>query len=122
MANISDRIKRSLASIEALRKDLVSLDEDHDAAEAIARVLDGRRNELAELDQQTARAREVFTKEDAEHTRWREVSAKERAKGNAEIDRLHAELESLDVKVKETRAEHDNILRGIAALHQRLRV
>src|SRR5437762_5320951 len=122
MPTISDKIKRALAAIEQVRKDLNSVDEDHAAAETISRVLDGRRGELAEAEQRLAQIKREAVTADAEHTKWREVTAKERQKGNAEVDRLQEQLRVLDAKVKEARAEHDNILAGIAALHKRLRV
>jgi chromosome segregation ATPase len=122
MPTIVDKIKRCLASIEALRKDLTGLDEDHAAAEALARVLDGRRGELAEVEGRLARANAAFATADAEHSKWQQAVARERAKGNAEIDRLNAELQALDKEVGERRKESDNILQGIQALGRRLKV
>ena len=84
-------------------------------------VLDGRRGELAEMEQRLARIEEEAAKADAEHSRWTEATAKQRAEGNAKIDELQERLRVLDEKVADRQREHDAILQSMDALGQRLR-
>jgi chromosome segregation ATPase len=122
MATISEKIKRTLADIEVLRKSLNAIDEDHAEAEAVQSVLNIRRAELGLADQQLQQTREEIAKADAEHTRWREVTASEQAKGNARIDQLQERLRALEQQTTEAQAKFDNIIAGVAALSQRLKV
>jgi archaellum component FlaC len=122
MPTISDKVKRALASIEQVRKDLNAVDENHAAVETISRVLDGRRNELAETEQHLVRLKEQIRTADAEHTKWQAVSSKARAQGNADLDRLNAELQAVNKELAERREESDSVLQGIRSLKQRLKV
>jgi len=122
MPAISEKIKAALADIEAVRKSLDAVDRDNAELTAVGAALDARRSELAGVEARMARALEEFAKTDAEHSDWRQKAAKEQAAGNARIDQLQEKLQALEKQVAERRAENDNILAGIAALHERLKV
>jgi hypothetical protein len=119
---LSAKIKKCLADLEAAGKALAAVDADCGEADAVAALLDARRAELAQTEQQLQEIREAAVQAGNEHAAWQELHSRERTKGNAEIDVLQATLQALDVKVKEAQAKHDNIVAGIAALSQRLRV
>jgi hypothetical protein len=122
MATISEKVKTALAAIEAATKALSVVDEDHASAEQVRGLLDIRRSELAQTEQQLQQIQEAAVQAGNEHAAWQELHARERMKANTEIDALQATLQALDVKVKEAQARHDNIVAGISALHARLRV
>jgi chromosome segregation ATPase len=122
MAAISAKIKECLASLDRAGKALAAVDADCAELSAVGTLLDAKRNELAELEARLTRANEEFVKEDREHSVWRQASARERAKGNAEIDRLQERLRTLKQQVEEAEERHSNILAGISALHARLKV
>ena len=122
MAILSEKIKTALTAIEAAGKALNVVDVDLAEAKEVRAMLDLRRAELAEVEQQIARTKEAAAQADADHARWQALNAKVRAQGNAEADALQAQLRTLEDQVATRRAEHDNILAGIAALHARLKV
>jgi chromosome segregation ATPase len=98
------------------------LDEASDAIAALSRTLDSRLNEVSETEHQLSNLKAQIAAADAEHTKWREVTGKERAKGNAEVDRLNAELQAVNKELAERREESDSVLQGIRSLKQRLKV
>jgi hypothetical protein len=122
MSTISEKIKQALASIEAVRKDLNAVDEDHAELAALRGIVDARKAELADVEARLARAQDEFAKADADHARWREVSTKEQVKTNTQIDLAHERLRVLEGQVVERQREHDAIVDSMAALGKRLRV
>ena len=108
--------------MEAVAKDAHVIDANSSEAEAVSALLDARRSELAEVEQRLARTKEAAAQADAAHADWLNKTAEERARGNTEIDALHANLQASNAKVKEAEAKYSNILAGIAALHERLKV
>jgi hypothetical protein len=122
MATFSEKIKRALADLEAVSKSLDALDRDQAELMAVGTMLDARRAELAETEQRLQQTRDATVQAGNEHAHWQELHSRERTKGNSEIDALQTTLQALDVKVKEAQAKHDNIVAGIAALSQRLKV
>jgi hypothetical protein len=82
--------------------------------------LAARRAELAEVEQQLARTKQEAVNADAEHARWSELNARERAKANARVDELQEKLRALETQIAERQTKHDNIVAGISALGARL--
>jgi hypothetical protein len=119
---IKDKIGQALAAIETVRKSLDAVALDHAEADAVRDVLGARRAELAGVEGQLARAQEEFATTDAAHSDWRQKAAKEQSATNSRIDEAHEKLRVLDEQVKEAEGRHANIIAGIAALSQRLKV
>jgi chromosome segregation ATPase len=114
--------KEALAALDAAHRILNKTDEFEADNKAQRGALEATRAAHEQEKARLASVKTAIAEAEADHQRWREQAARERAKANAEIDQLQAELRELTVKVKEKRAEHQNILDGISALHQRLRV
>ena len=119
---IGDRVKRAMASIEQLRRELNSVDEAAAEIDAVQGILDAKRAELAEVEQRLARTKQEAGEADAQLSLWRTVNAKEVAKGNALVDELHGKLDVLETEIADRRAQSENILKGISALNDRLNV
>ena len=122
MTSLSAKIKVALAELEAIRKTLSAIDEDHTAAEQVHGALVARRDELADIESRITRASEQLAKDEVSHGVWRQAAAVEKQRGNAEIDFLQEKLRVLEAQVAEAQAKHENILAGMASLSQRLKV
>jgi hypothetical protein len=114
--------KELMAVLDATMRQLNKADEMEADAEAVRGVLDIRRAELAETEQRLAQTKESIVQADVEHTKWREAAAAERAKGNAAIDVLQEKLKLLEGQTRDAQAKFDNIIAGIRALTERLKV
>jgi hypothetical protein len=114
--------KELMAVLDAALRQLNEYDEMEAKDNAVKSVLEARQAELGDTEARLARAQDEFAKADAEHNDWRQKAAKEKAKGNEEIDRLQERLRTLEGQTTEAQAKFDNIIAGIAALSQRLKV
>jgi chromosome segregation ATPase len=122
MPTISEKIKRALADIEVVRKSLDAVDRDHAEAEAVKRTLEATQAQLTETQARLENSKAELVKANAEHSRWHEVIAKQQQNGNARIDQLNATLQALERQIAEAETRHRNIISGIQALQQRLKV
>ena len=64
--------------------------------------------------------REQLRKDDEEHTRWRQATAAEKTRGNAEVDRLHEQILDVEGRLQTRQQELKNATDGMAALRSRL--
>jgi chromosome segregation ATPase len=117
-----DRIKRTLSAVESLRKELAELDQVGAEADGLRNVLAARQQELTETESRLAKLKKEIGEADAQFQLWRTVNQKEIARGNQEVDELHGKLDLLEVEISERRRQSDNIMSGIKALNERLKV
>jgi chromosome segregation ATPase len=117
---VSDKINRCLTAVEAVRRELNSADEDHAAIDAIHGLSAAKKQELAEVEARLLSMREQLRKDDEEHTRWRQATAAEKTRGNAEVDRLHEQILDVEGRLQTRQQELKNATDGMAALRSRL--
>ena len=122
MATLSEKVKRALADLEMVTKSLLSVDRDNAELVAVGTLLDAKRGELADVEARLERANQEFAETDAAHNDWRQKAAKEQSATGARIDQGQERLRTVEQQVKEAEERHANIIAGIAALSQRLRV
>ena len=122
MATISEKIKRALADLETVTKSLLAVDADSAELSTIRTLLDARRAEFSNLEQQIVRTREAAALADAEHSKWLHAVALERARGNEEIDRLGEKLRTVEQQVVDAEARLNNAVLGLRELHARIQV
>jgi len=122
MSTTGQKVKAALSALETARRALNSCDEDCSAIDGIQTLLANLREELGETQRNLALAKEEAVREGAAHADWQRANAEAQAKGNEEMERVRAELRALNAKIKDARATHDNILAGISALTDRLKI
>jgi chromosome segregation ATPase len=118
--SVADKIKRCLAGIESLRKEIAALDECASGADALRNLLSARQQQLSEVESRLAQTKKAAAEEDAGLNLWRAVHQKEMAKGNAEIDEMHQKLLDLEAHLTTRQSELKNALDGMNALRSRL--
>jgi cell division septum initiation protein DivIVA len=118
----SDKRKELMAALDAALRILNKTDEFEAANETQLAALEATRAEHEQEKSRLASTKAAVAEAEAAHEKWRKVSAKERTKGNAEVDLLNQKLRALEAQVTETQARHENIIAGIAALGKRLAV
>jgi hypothetical protein len=114
--------KALLAAGAEFLKSLSEIDEIEAETVAAKRALEAAQAELAETQSRLEASKAELVRADAEHSKWRDATAKERTKGNAKIDALQQELRTLEEAVTERRQEVNSVLAGMSALRSRLKV
>jgi hypothetical protein len=114
--------KELMAVLDATLRQLNGWDEMDAEGNAVKRVLEMTQAELAQTQARLETSKAELMKADANHARWRGVAAKEQLEGNKAIDVLQAKRQELEQQVADAQAKFDNIIAGIRALTERLKV
>ena len=111
-----------MSALETARRALNACDEDHTQIDGIQNLLASLREELAETEHNLALSKEEAVRQGAAHADWQRKHSEEQARGNDEAERLREQLRTLERRVRATQEKHDNIVAGLSALTQRLKV
>jgi hypothetical protein len=114
--------KELMAALDATLRQLNGWDEMDAEGNAVKRVLEATQAELVETQAQLETSKAELMKADANHARWREAAAKQQFEGNKAIDVLEAKRQELEQQVADAQAKFDNIIAGIHALTERLKI
>jgi hypothetical protein len=118
----SQKVKAALSALETARRALNACDEDHTEVDRIQNLLASLREEQAETERQLAMTREQMVKDGAFHADLQRKHAEEQERAQDKTEKLRAELHTLEQKIKAAQERNDNIIAGLNALTQRLKV